>query len=244
MQPARRFTYTIVGDGGVGKTCLERQFTARTFPEVHDLTIGVEFSTRTINVDDKRIQLHICDTAGHEAFVPITKQFYCTAACIILVYDITRRETFDHIATLLERARELSRAGITLALIGNKCDLSHMRAVSHEEGREFAKRHDLVFMEASAKTTHNVDEAFILIAERIYKKVQDGVLDLPEKVSLSACLAQYAGKAKDWLSIGWQPSYFASLSKLGNLWQALESPNLGMPICWIANFWHKMGQWK
>ncbi|XP_037482490.1 ras-related protein Rab-2-A-like [Triticum dicoccoides] len=181
MQSARRFTYTIVGDAGVGKTCLERQFTSRTFQEVHDLTIGVEFSTRTINVDDKRIKLDICDTAGHEAFVPITKQFYCGAACIILVYDITRRETFDHIAILLERARELSRAGVTLALIGNKCDLSHMRAVSYEEGREFAKRHDLVFMETSAKTTQNVDEAFILAAERIYKKVQVGVLDLPEK---------------------------------------------------------------
>uniref|UniRef100_A0A453D899 Uncharacterized protein n=2 Tax=Triticinae TaxID=1648030 RepID=A0A453D899_AEGTS len=119
-----------------------------------------------------------------------------------------------------------------------------MRAVSYEEGREFAERHDLVFMEASAKTTQNVDEAFILTAERVHKKVQDGVLDLPEKVSLSACLVQYAGKAKDWLSIGWQPTYFANLSKLGNLWQALESSNLGMPICWIANFWHKMGQWK
>ncbi|XP_037489714.1 ras-related protein Rab-2-A-like isoform X1 [Triticum dicoccoides] len=264
---------------GVGKSCLEQQFTARAFPEEHEPTIGVEFGTRTIAVHDKRVKLYIWDMEGRETYVSVTQQCYYRAACIILVYDITRRETFDHIAVWLSRARKLSRAGVTLVLIGNKCDLSHMRAVGYEEGRKFAKRHKLVFMEASAKTTQNVEEAFVVTTETVYQKVEDGVIDLsekfvgflhmPENITPSqsggvagssygrsnCCLVwcrklacQYAGKAKKWLSIGWQPSYFANLSKLGNFCQALELPNVGMPICWLANFWlsakHALNSWR
>ncbi|XP_037480806.1 ras-related protein Rab-2-A-like [Triticum dicoccoides] len=173
MQYDHLFSYTVIGDPGVRKSCLERQFTARAFPEAHEPTIGVEFSTRTLTVHDKRIKLHIWDTAGHESFVSAVDQCYYRAACIILVYDITRRETFDHIAIWLSRARKLSKAGVTFVLIGNKCDLSHMRAVSYEEGRKFSRRHNLVFMEASAKITQNVEEAFVITAETVYKKVQD-----------------------------------------------------------------------
>ncbi|XP_044335740.1 ras-related protein Rab-2-A-like [Triticum aestivum] len=186
MQYDHLFSYTVIGDPGVGKSCLEQQFTARAFPEAHEPTIGLEFSTRTITVHGKRIKLHIWDTVRGRRFLPwlATNHSYLlltNAACIILVYDITRRETFDHIAVWLSRARKLSRAGVTLVLIGNKCDLSHMRAVGYEEGRKFAKRHNLVFMEASAKTAQNVEEAFVVTAETVYKKVEDGVIDLSEK---------------------------------------------------------------
>nr|CAD1825333.1 unnamed protein product [Ananas comosus var. bracteatus] len=100
------------------------------------------------------------------------------AAGALLVYDITRRETFNHLASWLEDARQHANANMTIMLIGNKCDLAHRRAVSTEEGEQFAKDHGLIFMEASAKTAQNVEEAFIKTAATIYKKIQDGVFDV------------------------------------------------------------------
>ncbi|CAO2177632.1 unnamed protein product [Urochloa humidicola] len=95
----------------------------------------------------------------------------------ILVYDITRRETFDHVAMWLEDAVEVAPPNLTTVLIGNKCDLSERGAVSYEEGERFAEKHGLFFMEASAKTAHNVEEAFVVVARTVCKKIEDGVLD-------------------------------------------------------------------
>ncbi|KAK9013296.1 hypothetical protein V6N11_041310 [Hibiscus sabdariffa] len=172
------FKYIIIGDTGVGKSCLLLQFTDRRFQPVHDLTIGVEFGARMIDIDNKSIKLQIWDTAGQESFRSITRSYYRGAAGALLVYDITRRETFNHLAGWLEDARQHANANMTVMLIGNKCDLSHRRAVSSEEGEQFARENGLVFMEASAKTAQNVEEAFISTAAKIYKKIQDGVIDI------------------------------------------------------------------
>ncbi|KAK1685863.1 hypothetical protein QYE76_046711 [Lolium multiflorum] len=195
------FKYTIIGDPGVGKTCLRLQFTDRTFQAVYEPTNDIDFGTRTVTVDDKAIRLEIWDTAGKGVCRPVIRQFYCRTPCIVLVYDITRRETFNHIAIWLDEAGEQSRADVTFLLIGNKCDLSNMRTVSYEEGQNFAKKHNLLYVEASAKTKQNVEEAFILAAKKIYKKVEDGALHLsqesilflrlPENISPS----QYGGAA-------------------------------------------------
>ncbi|CAJ2658137.1 unnamed protein product [Trifolium pratense] len=142
MSYAYLFKYIIIGDTGVGKSCLLLQFTDKRFQPVHDLTIGVEFGARMITIDNKPIKLQIWDTAGQESFRSITRSYYRGAAGALLVYDITRR------------------------------------AVSTEEGEQFAKEHGLIFMEASAKTAQNVEEAFIKTAGTIYKKIQDGVFDV------------------------------------------------------------------
>jgi Ras-related protein Rab-2A len=163
---------------GVGKSCLLLQFTDKRFQPVHDLTIGVEFGARMITIDNKPIKLQIWDTAGQESFRSTTRSYYRGAAGALLVYDITRRETFNHLASWLEDARQHANANMTIMLIGNKCDLSHRRAVSYEEGEQFAKEHGLIFMEASAKTAQNVEEAFVKTAGAIYKKIQDGVFDV------------------------------------------------------------------
>ncbi|CAL9057644.1 unnamed protein product, partial [Musa banksii] len=120
------------------------------------------------------IKLQIWDTAGQESFRSITRSYFRGA---VLVYDITRRETFDHLASWVEDARQqFANATMTIMLIGNKCDSAHTRAVSTEEGEQFAKEHGLIFMEASAKTAQIVEEAFIKTAAMIYKKfLQDGV---------------------------------------------------------------------
>mmetsp|Transcript_2104 Transcript_2104/g.5334 ORF Transcript_2104/g.5334 Transcript_2104/m.5334 type:complete len:214 (-) Transcript_2104:556-1197(-) len=178
MSYAYLFKYIIIGDTGVGKSCLLLQFTDKRFQPVHDLTIGVEFGARMINIDGKQIKLQIWDTAGQESFRSITRSYYRGAAGALLVYDITRRETFNHLASWLEDARQHANPNMTIMLIGNKCDLTHRRAVTTEEGEQFAKEHGLIFLETSARTAHNVEEAFINTAREIYRKIQDGVFDV------------------------------------------------------------------
>ncbi|XP_002868082.2 ras-related protein RABB1a isoform X2 [Arabidopsis lyrata subsp. lyrata] len=177
MSYAYRFKYILIGDTGVGKSCLLLKFTDKRFQAVHDLTIGVEFGSKKITIDNIPIKLQIWDTAGQESFRSVTRSYYRGRAGTLLVYDITRRETFNHLASWLEEARRHASENMTTMLIGNKCDLEEKRAVSTEEGEQFAREHGLIFMEASAKTAHNVEEAFIETAATIYKRIQDGVVD-------------------------------------------------------------------
>jgi len=171
------FKYIVIGDTGVGKSCLLLQFTDKRFQPVHDLTIGVEFGARMVTIDNKQIKLQIWDTAGQESFRSITRSYYRGAAGALLVYDITRRETFNHLTSWLEDARQHSNANMTIMLIGNKSDLEHRRAVTVEEGEQFAKDNGLIFIETSAKTAVNVEEAFLMTANQIYQKIQSGVFD-------------------------------------------------------------------
>ncbi|KAK8792038.1 hypothetical protein WA158_005415 [Blastocystis sp. Blastoise] len=177
------FKYIVIGDTGVGKSCLLLQFTDKRFQPVHDLTIGVEFGARMITVDNKPIKLQIWDTAGQESFRSITRSYYRGAAGALLVYDITRRETFSQLTKWLTEAREHGSANMIIMLIGNKVDLSHRRVVSYEEGAAFAAEHGLVFLETSAKTATNVEEAFIKTAENIYKNIQNGTIDVNDESS-------------------------------------------------------------
>jgi Ras-related protein Rab-2A len=111
-----------------------------------------------ITIDNKQIKLQIWDTAGQESFRSITRSYYRGAAGALLVYDITRRETFNHLTSWLDDARQHSNSNMTIMLIGNKSDLEHRRAVSFEEGQQFANEHGLIFLETSAKTAANVEE--------------------------------------------------------------------------------------
>eukprot|EP00210_Caulerpa_lentillifera_P006834 g6533.t1 len=131
-----------------------------------------------IVINNKQIKLQIWDTAGQESFRSITRSYYRGAAGALLVYDITRRETFKHLASWLEDARQHANPNMTIMLIGNKCDLANRRAVSTEEGEQFARENGLVFLETSAKTAHNVEEAFINTARKIYEKIEQGVFDV------------------------------------------------------------------
>ncbi|TKW04165.1 hypothetical protein SEVIR_7G091050v4 [Setaria viridis] len=133
---------------------------------------------RIVDIEGKPTKLQIWDTAGQELYRYINKSYYRRAAAAIFVYDITRRETYDHVARWLKDAMEVAPANLTAILIGNKCGLSDRRTVSYEEDESFAKTHGLFFMESSAKTAHNVEEAFTMAARTVCKKIKDGVLDI------------------------------------------------------------------
>mmetsp|Transcript_6327 Transcript_6327/g.12848 ORF Transcript_6327/g.12848 Transcript_6327/m.12848 type:complete len:212 (-) Transcript_6327:277-912(-) len=182
MSYAYLFKYIIIGDVSVGKSCLLLQFTDRRFQPVHDLTIGVEFGSKMVQIDSKPIKLQIWDTAGQEAFRSITRSYYRGAAGALLVYDVTRRETFESLATWLEDARQHANPNITIMLIGNKADLDSRRVISKEEGEQFARENGLVFLETSAKTAFNVEEAFNDTAKTILSKIDNGVINVTNEV--------------------------------------------------------------
>ncbi|EWM23199.1 ras-related protein rab-2b, partial [Nannochloropsis gaditana] len=117
MSYAYLFKSIVIGDSGVGKSCLLLQFTDRRFVQVHDLTIGVEFGARLVHIDGKAIKLQIWDTAGQESFRSITRSYYRGAAGALLVYDITRRETFNHLARWLEEAKLYSSPNMVIYAI-------------------------------------------------------------------------------------------------------------------------------
>lgn len=178
MSYAYLFKYIIIGDTGVGKSCLLLQFTDKRFQPVHDLTIGVEFGARMVTIDNRQIKLQIWDTAGQESFRSITRSYYRGAAGALLVYDITRRDTFKHLSRWLEEARQHSQSNMVIMLIGNKNDLEHRRQVTFDEGKAFADANGLIFMETSAKTAFNVEQAFINTAEKIHENIESGEIDV------------------------------------------------------------------
>ena len=161
----------------VGKSCILLQFTDNKFRNQHELTIGVEFGAKTIEINGKLIKIQIWDTAGQEAFQAITRTYYKGAIGALLVYDITRKDTFIHVTKWLEEVRNNSSKTITIILIGNKKDLEDKRQVTYEEGEAFAKENGLMFLETSAKTAYNVVESFNLSAQAILNNIEKNGID-------------------------------------------------------------------
>lgn len=135
----------------------------------HHVTIGVEFGSFVIKMEEKIIKLQIWDTAGQESFRSITRIFYRGAHCVFLTYDITRDDTFVNVIDWLKEIKQNANSDIVVYLIGNRCDLEDDREVTRERAIEFCKQYNIdKFFETSAKTGDNVEEVFSLAAKELY----------------------------------------------------------------------------
>mmetsp|Transcript_1954 Transcript_1954/g.3627 ORF Transcript_1954/g.3627 Transcript_1954/m.3627 type:complete len:224 (+) Transcript_1954:375-1046(+) len=163
------FKLVLVGDSGVGKTCLLSQYRRGEFNYDTKHTIGVEFATKELQVQGKTIKCQIWDTAGQERYRAITKAYYRGAVAALLVYDITDRETFTNLKRWLSEVQSHADRDIKLMVVGNKSDMEDSRAVSPDEGRAFAEQHNLYFVEASALKGDAVSYAFESLVEKVFE---------------------------------------------------------------------------
>lgn len=154
------FKVVLIGDSGVGKSNLLSRFTRNEFNLDSKSTIGVEFATRSIQVDQKTIKAQIWDTAGQERYRAITSAYYRGAVGALLVYDISKHQTYENVTRWLKELRDHADTNIVIMLVGNKSDLRHLRAVPTEEAKEFASQNGLSFIETSALDASNVELAF------------------------------------------------------------------------------------
>jgi Ras-related protein Rab-4B len=171
------FKFIIIGDTNTGKSCLLRYFLEKKFKKSSSHTIGVEFGSKILNVGGKEVKLQIWDTAGQERFRSVTRSYYRGAVGCLLVYDITSRETYNHLVSWLADARTIARSDITVMVVGNKCDKKSGREVTLLEASRFAQENDLLFMETSALTGECVEEVFLKTAQSIIAKIDSGTID-------------------------------------------------------------------
>nr|CAH7763643.1 unnamed protein product [Callosobruchus chinensis] len=166
------FKVVLVGNAGVGKTCLVRRFTQGLFPPGQGATIGVDFMIKTVEVGNEKVKLQIWDTAGQERFRSITQSYYRSAHALILVYDISCQPTFDCLPDWLREIEEYASSKVNFSFItlfvGNKIDREDREIPTHV-GEEFAERHNMYFLETSAKESDNVERLFMQIAEDLMK---------------------------------------------------------------------------
>ncbi|KAK7846982.1 ras-related protein raba4c [Quercus suber] len=170
------FKVVLIGDSAVGKSQLLARFARNEFSLDSKATIGVEFQTRTLLIDHKTVKAQIWDTAGQERYRAVTSAYYRGAVGAMLVYDISKRQSFDHVAKWLEELRGHADKNIVIILVGNKSDLGSLRAVPVEDAKEFAERENLFFMETSALEATNVESAFLTILTEIYRIISKKAL--------------------------------------------------------------------
>ncbi|KPP74084.1 ras-related protein Rab-1A-like [Scleropages formosus] len=185
------FKLLLIGDSGVGKSCLLLRFADDTYTESYISTIGVDFKIRTIELDGKTIKLQIFgvemfveslsqessfqwDTAGQERFRTITSSYYRGAHGIIVVYDVTDQESFNNVKQWLQEIERYASENVNKLLVGNKCDLTTKKVVDYTTAKEFADSLGIPFLETSAKNATNVEQAFMTMAAEIKKRMGPG----------------------------------------------------------------------
>ena len=168
------FKIIIVGDSGVGKSCLSIKASRNYFEDFYSPTVGFEFLTFTVKVEDQNIKLQIWDTCGQEVYRSLISSFYRSASLAIIVYSIDSEESFSNIDKWLNDIKTQSNPDVKIFLVGNKADLEDKRQVTKESGEKFFKDHKLSFFtETSAKTGFNVQNVFIEVAKELYKQHEE-----------------------------------------------------------------------
>lgn len=203
-----------IGDSGCGKSSLTIRLCEGRFSPHHDVTIGVEFGSRIVPVGpphskpppadattdglpepprdasgpQKHMKLSLWDTAGQETYKSVTRSYFRGASGALLVFDLSRKQTFQHVTDWLNDLRQIAEPDIVVILVGNKADLTQQeenkREVTREEAEEWAKRNGVMeYVETSAKSGENVEKAFMRVAERIFQNIQAGKYDLNDRRS-------------------------------------------------------------
>ncbi|KAI3386270.1 hypothetical protein SNEBB_007612 [Seison nebaliae] len=167
------FKLLLIGDSGVGKTCILFRFSEDAFNSTFISTIGIDFKIRTIELDGKKIKLQIWDTAGQERFKTITTAYYRGAMGIMLVYDITNDKSFDNIRNWVRNIDDHASPDVVRMLIGNKCDQDTNRVIEYERGKELADTYNITFFETSAKTNLHISEAFESLTKLIKNRMEN-----------------------------------------------------------------------
>mmetsp|Transcript_11315 Transcript_11315/g.15785 ORF Transcript_11315/g.15785 Transcript_11315/m.15785 type:complete len:206 (+) Transcript_11315:78-695(+) len=163
----------LIGDSGVGKSCLLLCFSDQSFTTSFITTIGIDFKIKTIELEGKRIKLQIWDTAGQERFRTITTAYYRGAMGILLVYDVTDENSFQNIRNWVRNIEQHAADNVDKILIGNKSDMKDQKVVDTARGEELARHYQIRFFETSAKNNENVKEAFYAISRDIKKRLMD-----------------------------------------------------------------------
>lgn len=159
------YRLVMIGDSGVGKTAILLRYSDNMFNTSFITTIGIDFRIKTIELNGRRVKLQIWDTAGQEQFHSVASSYYRNAHGIMLVYDVTRPESFIHISKWVNNIGANAPTNVKRVLIGNKCDVPEAkRAIEHERGVVLAEELDMPFIETSAKEDVNVNLAFETIA--------------------------------------------------------------------------------
>ncbi|KAF7150570.1 hypothetical protein RHSIM_Rhsim02G0070000 [Rhododendron simsii] len=171
------FKVVIIGDSAVGKSNLLSRYARNEFNLHSKATIGVEFQTQSMEIDGKEVKAQIWDTAGQERFRAVTSAYYRGAVGALIVYDISRRTTFESVERWLEELKTHSDTTVARMLVGNKCDLENIRDISVDEGKSLAEAEGLFFMETSALDSTNVQKAFEIVIKEIYNNVSRKVLN-------------------------------------------------------------------
>ena len=167
------FKIVLIGDSFVGKTNIMSKYLMNEFHEDSKATVGVEFGAKKFDIEGKSVKAQIWDTAGQERYKSITTTYYKGAKGALIVYDITRKETFDSVDRWISEVLNSGDKNMTMLLIGNKCDLDNQRQVTKEQGEEKAKAFKVAFLETSASSGENLDVAFETIMKEVYSKCKN-----------------------------------------------------------------------
>lgn len=172
--------FIVIGDSSVGKSNIISKYKEDKFDEKGQPSIGVQFIAKNVVIENTTFRLQVWDTAGQESFRSMTRIYYKNSSCAFIVYDITEKESFNHVESWINECKKIAPETVLLVLIGNKSDLNESREVSYEEGLKFAEKNKMLFFETSAKNGVNIENIFKKSVENISNNIKEGKYDLTD----------------------------------------------------------------
>ena len=193
MKNQRKIQILTLGDGKVGKTSILKRYNEDAFTSHHLTTIGIDFITKDVQINNETVPVKIWDTAGQERFRTITHTFYKQAEGVLLVFDVTDKTSYENLHGWINRIHEHANENIIKYLIANKIDMNEERKVTKEEGQKMANQYNMKYFETSAKTNTNITESI----EGLAKDIFENVAATPDSTRVSVAQANKTAKKND-----------------------------------------------